>query len=87
MIKLFILVTPRVQEELNNLPMRVIIECCQKTFFATGDEPICGKVVLLQGYQQDFNKLLESVGELWMCTHPFCDQWVQHFFGEMEAQG
>jgi hypothetical protein len=87
MIKLFILVTPRVQEELNNLPVRTITRFGTQRFTPKETEPVEGTVVLLQGYQQDFNKLLETVGELWMCSHPVLGNWVQYLMRDANTQG
>jgi hypothetical protein len=87
MIKLFILVTPRVQQELNNTLIRPITRFGTQRFTPKESDPVEGVVVLLQGQQQDFNKLLETVGELWMCSHPVLGNWVQYLLRSTETQG
>jgi hypothetical protein len=78
MSQLFVLVTSVVRTALSGVQLKELASFGDEQVVTDdGKKRIRGDVVLLDGSKEDFNKLLDIVGELWISTNPMCGGWQQ----------
>lgn len=75
---LFVLVTSRTQDHLEGSKLVELQHFGQETIVVENKPSITGVVKLLEGTNEDFNKLLFEVGDLWISTNPMFGSWSQY---------
>jgi division protein CdvB (Snf7/Vps24/ESCRT-III family) len=75
MRQLFILVTVSVRAELHNTSLEVVQSYGLETLMVNGQIVTRGDVTLIQGPKEEFQKLLDKVGQLWISTSPMLGDW------------
>jgi hypothetical protein len=78
MNQLFILFSDNVERVLVDTQLKVLQDFGQETVVDNAGKVIASGVAkLLTGTKEDFNKLLQVTGELWVNTNPILNSWQQ----------